>query len=209
MFVCVSQMGVAVPWKTHPTIHSIYWHAYYHGNAAQHILLLNGICQTAMSLLSGAKGHFPLQAVRWGRCMACDVSSLHPLGLILFLEISVFPQPLNSRSKIRWTGFFFKLLSLQSRIGGTRLFSAFSLCFWHFLMYFYKLKLMWCWLRGYTQTSRSSSTCTFHSLTDGAHMSDGNQQLHNHSDGFLDNFVLVCFLAAAVQLHYLWLWKNI
>lgn len=39
------------------------------------------------------------------RFMACYVSSLHPLGLILFLEISVFQQPLNSRSKIRWTGF--------------------------------------------------------------------------------------------------------
>lgn len=67
MFLCVSQMGVAVPWRTHPTIHSIYCHAYYHGDAAQHILLLNGICQTAVSLARRAKGHFSLQAVR-GLC---------------------------------------------------------------------------------------------------------------------------------------------
>lgn len=59
MCVCVSQTGVAVPRKTHPTIHSIYWHAYYHGDAALHILLLNGICQIcSVTRLSGQRPLF-------------------------------------------------------------------------------------------------------------------------------------------------------
>lgn len=51
-------MGVAVPWKAHPAIHSTHWHARYHGDAAQHRLPLYGIRLTAVSLASQVKDRY-------------------------------------------------------------------------------------------------------------------------------------------------------